>query len=258
MNFALTRAMIGAEILKLRRSRGIIGFAVVLTLGVIVVLFGWEAVRHASDPVHNLPAGGIRGFGRAVQSLGLFFGMLAAILIGAEAGTVDLANGVFRNLVITGRSRVALFAVRIPAAIIVTWVLSGITFLVVLAGTFLLAGSLPTPGVGLVLRSAGWIALCTGVLATLATGLGSLSGSRAVTLTALIGWQAVLTNLLLNAASLGSAREGLLTAALAQTIPVSFDAPRVTLSLTMLLIVIAGWALVPAAAGAWRTRTRDA
>ena len=52
--------------------------------------------------------------------IALFFGPLAALLIGVEAGTGDAAAGVFRDLVVTGRSRLALFATRVPAALAVT------------------------------------------------------------------------------------------------------------------------------------------
>ena len=50
-----------------------------------------------------------------------------------------------------------------------------------------------TPGLGLILQGAGWIALANIAVVTFAVGVGSLSGSRAVTLTAVIGWQAIAT-----------------------------------------------------------------
>ena len=53
--------------------------------------------------------------------MALFFGPLAAILIGVEAGTADSSAGVFRDLVVTGRSRLALFASRVPAALALCW-----------------------------------------------------------------------------------------------------------------------------------------
>ena len=51
----------------------------------------------------------------------MFFGPLAAILIGVEAGAGDASAGVFRDLVATGRSRLALFASRVPAALALCW-----------------------------------------------------------------------------------------------------------------------------------------
>ncbi len=45
-------------------------------------------------------------------------------MIGIDAGAGDLSAGVFRDLVVTGRSRLALFASRVPAALALCWSLS--------------------------------------------------------------------------------------------------------------------------------------
>jgi hypothetical protein len=183
--------------------------------------------------------------------------LLTAVLIGGEAGTADIASGVFRDLVATGRSRTQLFLVRLPGAIAVTLAFTMSAFLVAVAATFIFAGGAATPSLGLILQSAGWIALANAVAAGLAVGVGSLTGSRALTLTAVIGWCTVATQLLLNLGTLGSARDGLLAAALNQLIPV--DRPlQITMATGVAVAVVAGWALVPAAVGAWRTTTRDA
>jgi ABC-type transport system involved in multi-copper enzyme maturation permease subunit len=253
-----TRRMIAAEILKIRRNRGVMAFALVLTSGVLILVFGWTAIQHASNPATNAPAGGVHGFRRAVLSLGVFFGMLSAILVGAEAGTADRASGVLRDLIVTGRSRLALFAVRWPAAAIVSLTLSAAAYAISLVATFALAGGTPTPDLGLVLQGAGWIVLANLVVTALAVGIGGLSGSRAVTLTAVIGWQVVLTNLVINVSSLGAARDALITPALAQLIPVRYGGPSVPMSDTEAIIVLAGWLVLTQALGAWRTRTLDA
>ena len=126
MTLTVARQMIGAEILKVRRNRAVMAFALLLTVGVVVLMYGYIAIEHASNPLQNEPAGGILGMHRGVRDLGEFFGMLAAVLIGAEVGTADLSSGVFRDLVTTGRSRLALFGVRLPAAAIVTLCLSAV------------------------------------------------------------------------------------------------------------------------------------
>jgi hypothetical protein len=251
------KAMVGAEILKLRRNRGLMAFALVLTLGVIVLFFGYNAVEHASDPATYAPAGGTHRFARAVGVLGLWFGMLTATLIGGEAGTADIASGVFRDLVATGRSRLKLFAVRVPGALVVTLAFTMSAFLVAVAATFLFADGAATPSLELILQAAGWLALANGVAATVAVGVGSLTGSRALTLTGVIGWSTVVTQLLLNLGSLGSARDGLLAAALNQLIPV--DRPlQITMASGVAVAVVAAWALLSGAIGAWRTARRDA
>jgi len=58
------------------------------------------------------------------------FGFIVAATLGCTAGSVDLTEGMFRHLVVTGRSRFALYLARIPAglAIIVPLVAVGFAF----------------------------------------------------------------------------------------------------------------------------------
>lgn len=256
MTLTIARQMFSAEVLKLRRQRPLMAFAGLLTIGVVVIFMGYLQIRHASNPQYA-PAGGLLGFQHLLRALGVFFGALAAILIGTEAGTADLSSGVFRDLVATGRSRLALFAVRAPAAIAVTLAFSAAAFGLGLLATFLFAGGTPTPSLGLVLQGAAWVALANSILAALAVGVGSLTSSRGVTLTALIGWQAIATSIIINVSSLGSVRDALLTPALGQLVPIG-PGVGVVMSTATAVIVLIGWAVVPALVGAWRTRVRDA
>ena len=70
-------------------------------------------------------------------------------LLGVCAGAADITAGVFRGLVTTGRSRVALFLARVPAglALSVAFTLAG--YLIVLAGSALFAGHPPAAPGGL-------------------------------------------------------------------------------------------------------------
>jgi hypothetical protein len=257
MTAITTRQMIGAEILKLRRNRAVMWLSFVLSVGVVVLFFGYTAIEHATNPATNGPAGGVGHFSHAVHALGLIFGALTAVLIGTEAGTADVSSGVFRDLVTTGRSRLSLFSVRAPAAIVLTLAFNAIGFLITLAATYIFAGGVATPGASLVLESAGWIALSSVLLTSLAVGVGSLTGSRAMTLTAVIGWQTVGTQILLSATSLGSARDGLLTAGLGQIAPVDVGT-GLTMATGVAVAVLLAWLVVPAVLGAWRTQTRSA
>jgi ABC-type transport system involved in multi-copper enzyme maturation permease subunit len=253
----VARQMFSAEVLKLRRNRGLMAFAFLLTSGLAAAWFGYDAIRHASDASLYGPAGGVDAFQRAVRALGLYFGALAAILVGTEAGTADVSSGVFRDLVTTGRSRLALFAARVPAAIAVPLAFTVAAFLLSLGAAFVFAGGLPTPDASLILQAFGWMVLANAILAVLAVGVGSATGSRGLTLTAVIGWQTVLTELLLNATSLGSVRDGLLSASLGQLAPLDAGIPF-SVSTGVAVAVVAWWALVPTAVGAWRTVTQDA
>ncbi|HEX4010195.1 MAG TPA: hypothetical protein VHX62_09310 [Solirubrobacteraceae bacterium] len=258
MNATVTWNMIGAELLKLRRNRGIMAFALFLTVGVTILYFGIGAIEHSSTPTSNGPIGGLRGFRDGLGALGLYFGMLAAVLIGSEAGTSDRSSGVFRDLVVTGRPRLALFAVRLPAAFIVTLAVTGLGYALALIGVFAFAGGTPTPSLSLILQGAGWLALADLAVVAFAVGIGSLTGSRAVTLTAVIGWVAIATNILLSVSFLGSLRDGLLTPALTQLAPLADLHRTVSMATGVAVIVTLAWIVIPALLGAWRTQTLDA
>lgn len=250
--------MIGAEFLKLRRNRALMAFTGMLTIGTVVIFMGYLQIRHASNPGRYGPAGGMDGFTHLLKALGVFFGALAAILVGTEGGTADQSSGVFRDLVATGRSRLSLFAVRLPAAIGVTLVFTAVAYGVGLLATYLFGGSNPTPGASLVLQGAGWLVLANSILAGLAVGVGSLTGSRAVTLTAVIGFVTVFTQLILNVSSLGSARDLLPGAALGQLIPAGGGLGSVVMASGVAVAVLVGWAVIPSVVGAWSTRVKDA
>jgi hypothetical protein len=59
------------------------------------------------------------------------FGFIIAATLGASAGTTDLAAGVFRHLVITGRSRISLYLARIPAGLSIVLPLVAVAFAMV-------------------------------------------------------------------------------------------------------------------------------
>jgi hypothetical protein len=250
--------MIGADLLRLRKKRGTVALALAAVLVPLVIAIGYDVIQHASNPAIHPPAGGVHNWGRILALLGMFMGPVAAVLIGAEAGAGDLAAGVFRDNVVTGRSRTALFLARIPGAVAVTLTVIGIAFLVGLASTFAFAGGFATPSLSLILESAAWLALANTVVCVVAVGLASLTGSRPGTITALIGWELVLSPLLVRSSSLGSVRHGLLDGVLLFLQPGPANGPIVTMSVGVAVAVLGMWLLALPAAGAWRTRTRDA
>jgi hypothetical protein len=251
--------MIGAEVLKLRRNRALMGFAFALSVVVVAIFFGYDAIQHASNPVTNGPAGGIDGFERTTRVLAIFFGALVSALIGTEAGTADLSTGVFRDLVATGRSRLALFAVRLPAALVVTLAFTGAAFALGTILSFVFAGGQPTPSAGLIVRSALWVMLANTVITALAVGAGSVTGSRGVTLTSVIGWQTVASELILQTTSLGNVRDVMPDASFANLAPIHIGpGSEVSMAAGIAALVAAAWFAIPLAIGAWRTRVRDA
>jgi hypothetical protein len=271
--------MVPAELLRLRRNTAMMTLAGVLTIGVVVLYFGVSEIEHLSDPGSYGPAGGIDRFNDATILLSIWFGALAAILVGTEAGTSDLASGVFRDMVVTGRERLWLFAVRVPAALIVTLGFGALALALSLGATYAFAGSgggfgalvhtvgapgagpLAAPGAGYAIDSVLWVVCAEAILCVVAVGLGSLTGSRAASLTMLIGWQLIAGRLLARIAFLGSARDLMIpNVALGslkpgQPLP---DTGGLTMSAGAAVVVLALWLGGWLVAGAWRTRTRDA
>ena len=96
-------------------------------------------------------------------------------------------------------------------------------------------------------------------MCVIALGLASLTGSRTGTITALIGWELVLSPLVVQASSLGSLRRGLLDAVLLFLKPGPLTGPpTIPMPVAVAVVVTIAWLLVLPALGAWRMRTRDA
>jgi len=261
MNATLATQMFGADVLKLRKKRSTLIWALVLAIVPLVIFFAVNAVEHASNSSHEA-AGGISAFHDGVRLLGgLFFGPLVAILIGVEAGTTDSSDGVFRDLVVTGRSRLALFATRVPAALALCWSIIIAAYALILIGTFVFASNLPTPSGSLIIEGLGFVLLATGVLCTVAVGFASLIDSKPGAIIALIAWQVIASPLISSISSLGSGRNFVLTQAIAHFGPAGTKDARgteVVMSGGTALIVVLAWLAVFLALGAWRTRTMDA
>jgi hypothetical protein len=251
--------LVTAELLKLRKRRGLVLVTFALTVLPIIIAYAVLVALHAAEPAEHGPAGGLENFSGSLFLLAQL-GVVAAILIGATAGAGDIGSGVFRELVATGRSRFALFAARLPAALglAIAAVLAGFA-LTALAST-VLAGSLETPGVGLLVEGAGWLALVVGLALVLALGLSSALGSRGITIGIVLGWELALMPVLLQIRTLGSLRELLPVVATDSLAPSAlFDGEvAVSTSVKVAVAVIAAWMFVPLAAGAWRTCKRDA
>jgi ABC-type transport system involved in multi-copper enzyme maturation permease subunit len=263
MSTAIAAQMARADFLKLRKKRGTLIWSLVLGLAPIVIYFVVRAIQHASDPAKHGPAGGLESFHDGLRLLGgLLFGPLVAILIGVEAGTNDASAGVFRDLVVTGRSRLALFATRIPAALALCWTVVVSGYVLILLGTFIFASGQPTPDTSLILDGLGFLLLATGVLCAVAVGFASLTTSKPASIIALIAWQLVAGPLIVSIDSLGSARNLVLSQALAHFSPLSIGdnggrGGVVSMSAGVAVLVIALWLVVFVGLGAWRTRTMD-
>jgi ABC-type transport system involved in multi-copper enzyme maturation permease subunit len=251
--------LVNAEFLKLRKRRGLVISTLALTVLPMIVAYIVLLSIHAANPAKHGPAGGLENFTPSMEMLSVL-SIVAGILVGATLGAGDLGSGVFRELVVTGRSRLALFAARVPAGLMFLLPIVGAGFAITATGSVVFAGSLDAPSASLLAGSAAWLALVASLAMVLALGVSSTIGSRGTTIGIVLGWQIVAAPVLLQIKTLGSLREGLVGAATERLAPASlFDgSPTVSISITAAILVVVTWTVVPLAVGAWRTCTRDA
>ena len=241
--------MIGAELMKLRRRRGLHWSTLALLVAPVVVGYVVLTLLHAVDPENAASAGGIENLSGTYDFLAQI-GMVAAIMAGVTAGSGDLGAGVFRELVVTGRSRLALFGVRVPGGVLVLapFVLAAV--LLASCASIVLPSEGPDPGVVLLIEYAGWLAVALSTGFSLALGIGSLVSGR-VAIGLVLAWQFVLSPLLLGT---GKVEWMLPAAALRRIEPGSTDH---SLSLPTALLAMVAWTAIPLILGAWRTASRD-
>jgi hypothetical protein len=121
--------MIATRFMELRKRRGLMIALILVTVGIPTVFMAIRLLLHAVAPKTYGPAGGYDIYTALVSGVLYVFGFIMAATLGATAGSADLTEGMFRHLVVTGRSRMALYVARIPAglAIIVPLVAAGFT-----------------------------------------------------------------------------------------------------------------------------------
>jgi len=251
-----------AETLKLRKRRGLLVIVVLLTIVPQVIAYGVLAILHAANPDHHGPAGGVANLGHGMSVL-ILLGGIAAVIAGATAGAGDLGSGVFRELVVTGRSRTALFLARVPGGLLFLLPFVAVAYALSAFVSGLANGYLVAPSVGLLARSGIWMLADASFYFVIGLGLASLIGSRAYTLGILIAWRTVVSHIITAIGALGAFREVVPDIGLVRLAPTAVrqyvnDGPDVHASLAAAAAVPVLWLVVALALGAWRTATRDA
>ena len=266
--------LIRAKLLELRKRRTLMIVIVAFTVGLPVIFYGVRLLYHLGDPARYAPAGAPDAFATAGTLMGEF-GFIAAAALGVTAGTADLTEGMFRHLVITGRSRLALYLARIPAGLSILLSLAAAGFAVTCLVTAFLGtpdtASAVTVTVGDMVRSGLWLELYLLIGFILGLGLGSLMGQRTVPVVLLVVLEIIITPVLadhplpffLNGERLvvGVAMDQLKPAALAGGTTVGPSGGLVHLPpmpTWAMISVIAGWIVGWSVIGAWRMATRDA
>ena len=119
--------LIATKHLELRKRRALMVVTALLIVGLPVLVLGIRLVFHLANAKSYGPAGSPSAFQFLCQPMSEF-GFIMAATLGATAGTTDLSDGMFRHLVITGRSRVALYLARIPAGLAIVLPLVAVAF----------------------------------------------------------------------------------------------------------------------------------
>ena len=125
--------MIATRFMELRKRRGLMIALVVVNIGIPTIFLTIRLLAHAVAPKSYGPAGGYDIYTGLVAGVMYVFGFIVAATLGCTAGSVDLTEGMFRHLVVTGRSRLALYLARIPAGLAIVVPLVAVGFTIVCA-----------------------------------------------------------------------------------------------------------------------------
>jgi hypothetical protein len=118
-SFLPNGAMIMTRFMELRKRRGLMIALFAVNIGVPTIFLVVRLIAHAVAPHSYGPAGGYSIFETLNAALIYIFGFIVAATLGCTAGSVDLTEGMFRHLVVTGRSRLSLYFARIPAGLMI-------------------------------------------------------------------------------------------------------------------------------------------
>ena len=125
--------MIATRFMELRKRRGLMITLIALTIGLPTLFLVIRLLLHAFVPQSYGPAGGFDVFTSLIAGVLYIFGFIAAMTLGATAGCSDLADGMFTQQVVTGRSRVALYLARIPAGLAIIIPMVAVAFTIICA-----------------------------------------------------------------------------------------------------------------------------
>ena len=128
-----TAGMIAARVMELRKRRSLMIALVVVNIGLPAIFLLIRLLAHAFAPYANPPAGGDQIFVVLVAGFLPTFGFIVTTTVGCTAGSRDLTEGMFRHLVVTGRSRLALYLARIPAGLAIVVPMAAIGYTIVCA-----------------------------------------------------------------------------------------------------------------------------
>jgi hypothetical protein len=247
--------LISAEVLKLRRRRGMLAIAILLTLGLVALVFTVMAVQHAGNPAKYGPAGGTANYVDGLSVI-VLMSLVVGVVVGGTAGTQDIESGVFRDLAATGRSRLALFGARVTGAWAIVVPIVAVAGIALGGLSIALAGTAAAPGAATLVAGTAGLLAAGALSSAVAVGLSAVVGSRGPLIGILLAFFLAIEPLLAAIGFLGDLRQGIPSVALARIGHMPVDG-GVQLALGTAIAVAIGWAAVSIGLGAWKTKTRE-
>jgi hypothetical protein len=254
--------LIGADLLKLRRRRGLAIVVGLLTVGAVSITYAVIEILHLVDSTKHGPAGGIANLGHGTFLVAALGGVAAA-LVGSSAGAGDLDAGVYRELVVTGRSRLSLYFSRIPGGLAFLLPFVAAAYAIAAVASVVFADSKALPDVRLMVLGGLWALLEVTFYFLLSLAIAALLGSRSYTIGIVLAFRLAITPIIASISALGIVREVLPGVAMESLAPASFgdavrQGPAIAMSVGATAAVLVLWTAVALAVGAWRDTTRDA
>jgi hypothetical protein len=254
--------LIGADLLKLRRRRGLAIVVGLLTVGAVSITYAVIEILHLVDSTKHGPAGGIANLGHGTFLVAALGGVAAA-LVGSSAGAGDLDAGVYRELVVTGRSRLSLYLSRIPGGLAFLLPFVAVAYAIAAVASVVFADSKVLPDVRLLVLGGLWALLEVTFYFLLSLAIAALLGSRSYTIGIVLAFRLAITPIIASISALGIVREVLPGVAMESLAPASFgdavrQGPAIAMSVGATAAVLVLWTAVALAVGAWRDTTRDA
>jgi ABC-type transport system involved in multi-copper enzyme maturation permease subunit len=260
--FALpTPQLVSADLLKLRKNRGLYAITGVLTLGAVFVTIGVMELLHLVDPTKHGPAGGTPNLGH-IAFLISALGTAAAAIVASRVGAGDRDAGVYRDLVVTGRSRKQLFLSRIPAGFAYLLPFVAASYALTAVASVVFAGSKPMPDTRLLALTGLWVVLEVTFFYLLSIAVATLVGSRYAIGLVLV-FRLAITPLIASIAALGIVRELMPGVALQALTPAglgdaSRQGPVIPMSTAAVAAVLLVWTAAALWIAAWHDVKRDA
>lgn len=254
--------LVSADVLKLRKSRSLAAVTAVLTVGAVALTVAVMELLHVVDPAKHGPAGGVSNLGHVAFLISML-GTAAAAIVGAHVGAGDKDAGVYRDLVVTGRSRVSLFLSRIPAGLAYLLPFAACAYALEAVSSVVLAGSKPVPDTRLLVLTGLWTVVELAFFYLLSVAVAAFLGSRSYAIGVVLAFRLAVTPIVAAISALGVVRELMPGVALQALTPSGLgdtarQGPAIGMSAAAIAAVLLVWTIAALAFAGWRDVARDA